>query len=174
MKNFTISRSDAHNKNAVAILCSETQVPDIPFKSFEGKHLQTALLFGDNTTTLYVGIGNPKEITPLEIKEIGAKIAKTFKAEKIFDFAIEPGSLPVSLDYFRSLPQGIVLGDYQFNLKSKPAEEEEHWDILLISGSTAAEEEDQAIQEGLVLAEGTVFARDVTNLPANHGLATPF
>lgn len=164
MEKFNIIRSNSATKSAVAHLCNKEALPNIPSKAFEGEYLQTAMYVSEEGANLYVGVGDLAEITPLELKEIGAKIAKAFKAEKIFDFAIENGSLEPNDDYFRNIPQGIILGVYEYSLKSeqKPSD---NWNVELLGGNG---ESDKALAEGISLAEATVYARDFINAPANH------
>ena len=166
MDNIKISHAEKAEKFSVAFLCPSDKMPKTPSKAFEGKLLQTLLVYGKSRNVLYVGIGKKSELNPLDYKEIGGTIAKAFKKEKIFDFSVDCEALDCDYSLYSNLAQGLALGTYSYTIKSDK-EKLENWDIE-IAGEDRALVAESAINEGLLLAEAVSFARDVTNAPANH------
>lgn len=162
MKNITVNHSNTSVSPAIAVLATKDNLPNIPLSSFEGEYLQTALIPTNEITTLYVGLGDISKLNNLSYKEIGGKIASTFKAEKIYNFAVDLAPLNVDDSLVVNLTQGLALGTYSFSLKSEK-KADPTWEITLVSDKA----NNSAIAEGLVLAEGVTFARNMTNMPAN-------
>ena len=158
----SLSALDSKLSGAVAEILAETE--------FKGKSGSTSLNRvgggADIKKVLLVGLGDEDKWDAKAIRSTAAAIARSVKSDKkISTLAI---SLPVAEDSASTaqmITEGITLGLYADNrYKSGDDIEEpslESVDILDIGDQSAA------IATGTSLAQGTIYARELVNSPAN-------
>ena len=119
---------------------------------------------------LLLGLGKEKELSSEKIRKIlgkGIKTAKEYKANSV-DLLIFENSEVCLKRIVKAMVEGILLSNYNFNKykseKKKICLEEVN---LVYHGEDRLEDAKEALEEGTILAESTIIARDLVNEPAN-------
>lgn len=119
---------------------------------------------------LLLGLGKEKELSSEKIRKIlgkGMKRVKEYNANSI-DLLIFENSQVCLKRMIKAMVEGILLSNYQFTKykgeKKKKGLEEVN---LVYHGEDRLEDAKEALEEGIVLAESTILARDLVNEPAN-------
>lgn len=119
---------------------------------------------------LLLGLGKEKKLSSEKIRKIfgkGMKKVKEYKASSV-DLLIFESSEVCLKTTVKAMVDGILLSDYEFNKykgeKKKKTLEEVN---LVYHGENGLEEAKEALDEGIILAESTILARDLVNEPAN-------
>ncbi|OGL71607.1 hypothetical protein A3D69_01980 [Candidatus Uhrbacteria bacterium RIFCSPHIGHO2_02_FULL_54_11] len=122
---------------------------------------------------LLVGLGDQKEFSSQVVREVSAtayQAAKNLRANKIVSILHGAGfgSLP-AMECGRAQMEGLRLGAYEFVKLKKTPEEKPHevksWEIVTSNGNHARLAK-RGMELGEIVAQGTIFARDLVNEPA--------
>lgn len=162
MNHFKFTVSNAQSGGVLAILSdgSEGKV------GFNGAYLSHLFEIEEGCPKLLVGIKD-KTISVLEWQEIYATIAKVLSQMKIRDFTVNLADLIDNLgtEGIYYAVEGIILGSYNFKLKS----EDSHFNVQFTGVSESSQSEaDQVIQEAATVAGAICAARDLVNFPPNY------
>ena len=141
---------------------------------FEGKPAKTTVLHTHGRIparrVIVVGLG-PKGQATLETLRRAAAAA-ILRARDLYaaHVAFSPASLaPHSTELVtQARVEGIVLGHYRFSKYKKPEGGEVRTVTLLVGNQDQAKHMDDGLARGLMMAEATVFARDLVNEPPNQ------
>lgn len=132
---------------------------------FEPDYLNTYYLpLADETSVLLVGTRNADLKKPNTIKELAAVACKEMRKLKISEFTLYAKPLLKEEKFLSHIVQSICL--VTGKAKSFKTEQKE------ISYTVGLEEVENfcqsCVEEGTVLAEAVLFARDMVNMPANY------
>ncbi|MFV0401813.1 MAG: leucyl aminopeptidase family protein [Oscillospiraceae bacterium] len=126
----------------------------LPAGYFSAKYLETRVIGVADSVTLNVGMGEDAP-GPAEAKELLAKASSEMKKLCITRFDVQlSGNIPPE-----EAVEGLLLGLYDYSLLER---EQKTYEIGL-DGAVTQEQIDRAS----AVAEGTLFARDLVNTPAN-------
>ncbi|MGL4799924.1 MAG: M17 family peptidase N-terminal domain-containing protein, partial [Cellulosilyticaceae bacterium] len=137
---------------------------------FKGKALDVWTCTYETGVCSYIGLGDVEDLSPIRMKELGAKATKEMKKLGVQQFAIQIDELVEAkgIDAICYVAEGCLLGDYvPKQYKEKPQEVKEC--IVSFQGING---EDEAIlqarlQEVVNLNGSVIQARNWVNAPGN-------
>lgn len=144
---------------------------DDSFKADVGEtHSVTVLTDQTIRRVVLVGLGKRSELNSEGIRKAvnaAVRAAKLLKSRKLCFHLLGHSSSVGIQNSARLIPEIALLSNYQFD-KYKSEKKTELLELLAVNlGSTPAPELQAAVQEGMVLGQATVTARDLVNEPAN-------
>lgn len=141
---------------------ADVQVPEY----FKGEYLETFFMpEQDGQGILYVGTKAKFPLLAQEMKELGAKTVKTFAKLGIREFMVEEPTVCENEEAFGHLILGCLLGASQMvDYKERTRKEEKEMVLHLCADGVEKEEK---IEEADLLCQQILFARRLTNQPAN-------
>jgi len=119
---------------------------------------------------LLLGLGKEEELSSEKIRKVLGKAIKKVKKYNVnsADLLIFGNSKICLKTIVKAMTEGIFLSNYQFDkYKGKKAKKTLEQLNLVYQGQDRLEEVKEALEEGLVLAESTILARNLVNEPAN-------
>jgi len=122
---------------------------------------------------LVAGLGKSGEFTVDRVRELSANIARYLRGRRITAAGtIVHGAGIAGLEVERcaqAIAEGALLGAYRFNRHKRPEADEAELDALTIVEHDHAKLNavERAVERGVILAEATNFARDLSNEPGN-------
>jgi len=143
-------------------------------EKFSGKHgevfTSTKTEKARTQDIIFIGLGKEKELTGEKIRLAIAKAvkkARELKAESINVRYINGTKLTLHA-IVNSMVEGLYFGDYKFDKYKTDRKDRPSLDISIDGmGNENIEKAEACIEESKVLAEATLFARDLVNEPAN-------
>lgn len=154
-------------------------LPEAPFRDFEGKKGETRLVYEGEFQAdrcLIFGIGEPDDLEEPDVTEIAGDI---FKEIDKLDVEVASVLFPLYLEGDRTrLAQewsnGIRLSAYEFDQYQSdpdPKDDEEveldHLCLLVEDGRSASTVE-RGMNQGIAISDAVSFSRDLANQPANE------
>ncbi len=122
-----------------------------------GETAQTVVRLGQAACqVLYLGVGDR---SPGALRRAGAALGRRLPAGRpVLTTAVvaEPAAA------VQAFVEGLLLGSYQFEMKSAPPEDEPR-EVRLLTGSAAAA---QAAERAVTMADAVALARDLANMPS--------
>ncbi len=119
---------------------------------------------------IFMGLGKEKELTGEKVRLSIAKAlrkARELKSELIYVQYINTTKLELNI-IVNSMAEGLYFGDYKFDKYKTDRKEQPSLDISIDGIDNAnLDEAEVCLSESKVLAEATLFARDLVNEPAN-------
>lgn len=148
----------------------------VPFdaKDFRGSEKDLSLVYsgGDHPRRiLLVGIGTRKAATLETYRRAGGRAARRCRALKAGSAAFVVPDGPSSVELIGAMAEGALLGLYRFDKykSEKDAERNGPGTLVFVSEDrTLAKKGQKALDRAQVVAEGTMFARDLANAPGNE------
>lgn len=120
---------------------------------------------------IIMGMGNKKSYSLDRIRSISAKAARTLRRIGITKMAVLLNAFPVfeRHEVAKVITEGVILGLYKFDKKSKDGFKVNPFTDLLFLVDTPEEEKQvmESAGKGFFIANGSNFARDLTNTAAN-------
>lgn len=148
----------------------------LPFatKDFRGLEKDLVLSYleeGQPKRLLLVGIGPRKAATPETYRRAAGRAARRCRALKAGSAAFVVPDGPSSVDVIGAMAEGALLGLYRFDkYKSENSNERNGPETLVfVSEDRAlAKKAQKTLDRARIIAEGTMFARDLANAPGNE------
>ena len=113
-----------------------------------------------------LGLGKKSELTVDEMRKAFSKAARQLKALKAENAKVCLGNVEVkdANEFAKGIVEGMTLGYYKFDkfMSKKSADKD-----LTVNVSEVLASAKDAFEEAVMLAEGTIIARDLVNEPAN-------
>lgn len=150
---------------SVDLECETLNLLKSEFKA-NALNIEKIKIFKDNkfNNLLFVGMGNKSKLDLETIKNVGANIVKTSKKENVSNINFKNINDVFSEgNEIEALVEGLILGNYNFN-KYKSDNKESKLNTISLNIPKYFSEN---IENGKILAEATIIARDLTNEPAN-------
>ena len=122
-----------------------------------GDTTQTVIRLGtEPCTVLFLGVG---DASPAALRRAGAALARRLPAGRT---ALTTAVLDESDGGVQAFTEGILLGSYQFTMKSAPAGDPGEVRVLLAGPDGRA----ALVERGAIVAGAVALARDLTNTPS--------
>ena len=134
---------------------------------FKGEYLQYDFKIEDEDILVSVGLGKYDKLEEAKVKEIFARTVKEIKKKEIkeADFEIQEFINRFGEEVLIKLAQGVELGQYKFD---KYKEKKDEYTLVYNLFNNGEKVESELVEEGKVLAEGIMIARDLVNYPPNY------
>ncbi|MGL4762749.1 MAG: leucyl aminopeptidase [Sarcina sp.] len=113
-----------------------------------------------------LGLGKKEEVTVDEMRKAFSKAARQLKTLKVENAKVCLGNVEVENadEFAKGIVEGMILGYYKFDkFMTKKSEAKD----LTVNVSEDLASAKETFEEALMLAEGTIIARDLVNEPAN-------
>ena len=138
-------------------------------EEFEGKAGTTAVsrVGGKNPVRkiALIGLGKAEDLKLDSWRSAAAAIARLATKEKTLGISL-PNSSESAEDIAQSMTEAIILALHQDNrFKSEPEDKKPKLETIELIGLT---EQDRAIADAQIIADGVIFARELVNAPANE------
>lgn len=120
---------------------------------------------------ILLGLGKKEEIDLEKFRKAFAKAIKeanNLKANRVDIYPVENNEEFSQSEITRAITEGIVLGSYKFDKYINDKKNNNISNVYFIGNNAEEVEEiNKGLEEGLVLANSTILARDLVNEPAN-------
>lgn len=128
--------------------------------------LDRTLENGVGQDIIVLGLGKAEELTVDSMRKSFAKAVRELKKIKAENVKVCTGNMELKdvNELVKGLVEGMVLGAYKFDKFKTYKKDEKNLVINLSEKLSSAKE---TLEESLVLAQGTIIARDLVNEPAN-------
>ncbi|WP_297437903.1 leucyl aminopeptidase [uncultured Clostridium sp.] len=183
MLNININEIDVKSVDAVLVpffegkLESKNKEIEAKIKRAEAKKIfkgaKSEVLVLDRTLEdgtvqdiIVLGLGKAEELTVDSMRKSFSKAVRELKAIKAKNVKVCLKNVELSnvADLVKGLVEGMILGDYKFD-KFKTAKKDNSDMVINLPEELSVAKE--TLEESVILAEGTIIARDLVNEPAN-------
>lgn len=133
-------------------------------EQFSGKYGQLELLRLPQETILLLGTGKPQELTLEKGRRLAGKAVKAASKAKLSSLALElPESSLEPASLAAAMVEGALLADYSFDKYKSEAKPSPLQELLLLAEEDVA----PAVEQGTIMAEAALIARNLVNEPTN-------
>lgn len=135
---------------------------------FSGKYLTVYWNIAPEETTVYLGTGKKEKLDRIKLKELGAKASAEMKEKKIPAWGLDLTLLSEEMLHGKlsDIVEGLILGTYS-EPSFKQEKADEYKAEITLFGVEWESSSHIELKHSVHIAEGILFARDITNMPGN-------